>query len=492
MDLPPSGWYPDPYGTPSLLRWWDGSGWTQHTHPDVTAGAGGGGADPAATALQATAVQGAAVQETAVQSPVAAGPGVQATAVQPAATAVHAATVQAGAGPSADWLSRTKPPTGRPTAPQPALPAYPGADVGLAPTAYQPPVSTVFPGQTGPAGGGHAAAGQPTMVVQPGYPQPGTTPPGGGQGGGGDGTQVLFLGGDAWQAPGGPAQGNPYGYMEAQRRRRRRVIIGLSGGTAVAVAAIVIIATSLSSSPSTPVADQTTAAPAPSPTVAASTPAQTASPTASPSATATATGSLLTDGQAGLSYTQLSAPWQGASCPSSLNNGSFPWTAGEYAVAGQINGGSNTWYGEACSGLLPQQYGYGGTSNLQTTTENLAQNFSNAYYGELDHNINQEQDQPLQVSGHAGWEVTYDVSYTDASDQGATWTDEQAAVVVVDNGTDQPAVFFTSIPQNLNEDNINALVSSLQLTSGSGNADQQGTATPTDTSQDGGNGGNGN
>jgi Protein of unknown function (DUF2510) len=488
MDLPPSGWYPDPYGTPSLLRWWDGSGWTQHTHPDVTAGAGGGGADPAATALQATAVQGAAVQETAVQSPVAAGPGVQATAVQPAATAVHAATVQAGAGPSADWLSRTKPPTGRPTAPQPALPAYPGADVGLAPTAYQPPVSTVFPGQTGPAGGGYAAAGQPTMVVQPGYPQPGTTPPGGGQGGGGDGTQVLFLGGDAWQAPGGPAQGNPYGYVEAQRRRRRRVIIGLSGGTAVAVAAIVIIATSLSSSPSTPVADQTTAAPAPSPTVAASTPAQTASPTASPSATTTATGSLLTDGQAGLSYTQLSAPWQGASCPSSLNNGSFPWTAGEYAVAGQINGGSNTWYGEACSGLLPQQYGYGGTSNLQTTTENLAQNFSNAYYGELDHNINQEQDQPLQVSGHAGWEVTYDVSYTDASDQGATWTDEQAAVVVVDNGTDQPAVFFTSIPQNLNEDNINALVSSLQLTSGSGNADQQGTATPTDTSQDGGNG----
>ncbi|MGH3248979.1 MAG: DUF2510 domain-containing protein, partial [Trebonia sp.] len=63
MDLPPSGWYPDPYGTPSLLRWWDGSGWTHHTHPDVTAGgngAGAGGGEPAATA-----VQGAAVQATA-------------------------------------------------------------------------------------------------------------------------------------------------------------------------------------------------------------------------------------------------------------------------------------------------------------------------------------------------------------------------------------------------------------------------------------------
>src|SRR5580692_7554248 len=99
MDLPPSGWYPDPYGTPSLLRWWDGSGWTQHTHPDVTAGAGGG--EPAATALQATAVQGAAVQATAVQPA-----ATRATAGQ--AAAVRATAGQAAAGqPSAERLSRT-------------------------------------------------------------------------------------------------------------------------------------------------------------------------------------------------------------------------------------------------------------------------------------------------------------------------------------------------------------------------------------------------
>jgi hypothetical protein len=311
-----------------------------------------------------------------------------------------------------------------------------------------------------------------------------------GQAGGGDGTQVLFLGGDAWQVPGGPAQGNPYGYVEEQRRRRRRVIIGLTAGTAVAVAAIAIIATTLSSSPSTPVADHTAAAPPPSPTASAAsaTPTQPASPTASPSPTTT--GSLLTDGQAGLSYQQLTAPWQGASCPSTLDNGAFPWTAGEYAAAGQVNGGSTTWYGEACSGLLPAQYGYSGVANLQSTAENLAQTFGNAYYGALAHTVNgPEEDQPLQVSGHAGWEVTYDVSYTNASAQGATWTDEQAAVVVVDTGSNQPAVFFTSIPQNLNEGNITTLVSSLQLTSTSTTAGQSATATPTDTSQNGGNGG---
>jgi hypothetical protein len=438
-----------------LLRWWDGSGWTQHTHPDVTAGAsgaGGSGGDPAATALQATTVQAAPVHATAVQS----------TAVQSAA--LQSTTVQSATGPSTEWLSRTKPPTGRPTAPQRALPEYPGAAVGVAPTAYQSPVT----------------------AVQPGYPRPGSVPPMAGQGGGGDGTQVLFLGGDAWQVPGGPAQGNPYGYADAQRRRRRRVIIGLSAGTAVAVAAIVIIATSLSSSPSTRVADQSTAAPPPSPTTSPATPSQSPTPTTSPSPTAT--GSLLTDGQAGLSYTQLSAPWQGASCPSTLDNGSFPWTAGESAVAGQINGGSATWYGEACSGLLPQQYGYSGVANLQSTAENLAQTFGNAYYSSLDHTINPEEDQPLQVSGHAGWEVTYDVAYSNAAAQGATWTDEQAAVVVVDTGTDQPAVFFTSIPQNLIEDNVATLVSSLQLAPASTTAGQTGAATPADTAQAGGNG----
>jgi hypothetical protein len=470
MDLPPSGWYPDPYGTLSLLRWWDGAGWTQHTHRDVTAGAsgaGGSGGGPA-TAVQATTVQPAAT-------------GLQATGLQ--ATGLQATTVQSATGPSTEWLSRTKPPVGRPTAPQAALPEYPGAAVGLAPTAYQAPVTTV-----------QAAGMQPTAVqpatVQPGYPPPGSVPPMAGQAGGGDGTQVLFLGGDAWQVPGGPGQGNPYGYAEAQRRRRRRVIIGLTAGTAVAVAAIAIIATTLSSSPSTPVADQATAAPPASPAASApsATPTQPASPTASPSPTTT--GSLLTDGQAGLSYPQLAAPWQGASCPSTLDNGAFPWTAGESAPAGQVNGGSTTWYGEACSGLLPAQYGYSGVANLQSSAENLAQTFGNAYYGALAHTVNgPEEDQPLQVSGHAGWEVTYDVSYTNASAQGATWTDEQAAVVVVDTGTNTPAVFFTSIPQNLNEGNIATLVSSLQLTSTSTTAGQSATATPTDTSQNGGNGG---
>lgn len=488
MDLPPSGWYPDPYGTPSLLRWWDGSGWTQHTHPDVTAGGNGAGGTPEATAVQgaalaATALQGTAVQATTGQA------SVESTAVQ--ATTLQAAALrpggQAAAGqPSAEWLRQTKPPAGPPTQPQPALPVSPGtAPVGQA--------TAVIPGGYQPA------------AVQPGYPQPGMAwGPGGGNGAGS--TQVMGFGGD-WQAqgaagyglPGSGLVGNPYGYQEARRRRRRRLIVGLGVGAVVAIAAIAVIASSLGGSPSTSAADQSPTAPPPSAGAASAPTASAAasvSPSASPSASPamTMSGSLVADSQSGLSYSQLPAPWQAsASCP--LNSGVFPWTDGEDAVAGQVNGGNGpvTWYGEACSGPLPQQYGYTGPADLQNAADSLASTFENAYYGAFSPNITAGQDTPIQVSGHAAWEVTYDVSYPNAAAQGMTWNDEEAAVVVVDNGTDTPAVFFTSVPYTLNEGNIPTLVSSLQLSGSLAATSPQPGATAADGAQDGdgGDGGDG-
>jgi hypothetical protein len=390
------------------------------------------------------------VASTAVQAAVAS------TAVQ---AAVASTAVQAAVQPSTEWLRTTKPPTGRPTAPQPALPATP-----------------------------YHMAMQPT-TVQPGYPQPALGAMGGAAGGDGAGTQVMFMGGaeQPWQLPGmqggpglpgGLGQGN-YGYYQAQQRRRLLVFGGITGGVVAAIAAIAIVISQLGGGPSTNAANQVPATTPP----ASPTPSHSAAASASPSATPT--GSLLSDGQSGLSYTQLAAPWQGASCPSSLNNGAFTWTAGEQAIAGQVNGGQETWYGKACSGPLPQQYGYTSSAQLETAAVNLAQTFQNAYYSDLNHTVTQELSQPVSVSGHAGWEVTYDVVYTDQADQGETFADEQAAVVVVDNGTAQPAVFFTSIPANLTEGNVQTLVSSLTLST-PGSASPSDAATAAASSGDGG------
>jgi hypothetical protein len=435
MDLPPSGWYPDPYRVPGLLRWWDGSTWTHHTHP-------GGGTDGAESAQPAATVQQAAVGPTAVQQAVL-GP----TAVQP--------IVESGGVP--------------PTTVQPAAQA----------TAVQP--ATVPPTTVQPAS------------VQPALVQTGVAGLTGGPAGGPDanGTQVLFLGEDAWGTPGtqDPAtQASRYGYYRAQRRRRMWLASGLAVGTVIALAVIALVVNRLGQSSATPAAAHSTAASA-HPTAQASTPS---SATPSPTPSVTPSDSVLADGQSGLSYTQLAAPWQ-PDCPSGLNNQAFTWTAGESAVAGQVNGGQTTWYGAACSGPLPQQYGYNGVADLENTATNLVNTFNGAYYGALQHNFQPQVSQPVQVSGHAGWEIKFGMTYTNAQAQGATWSDEQGAVVVADLGPGlAPAVFYVSIPGNLGENNVDTLVSSLQLTAVPPVSGSPSDGSPSAGSPNSGDGGDGN
>lgn len=421
MELPPSGWYPDPYGVPGLLRWWDGSTWTQHTHQ--AGGAGGAIAGDPGTPVPHTTVQ----------------PAVPATSVQPT---VAANAVQSG--PPATTIQPVVPPTTiQPTVPPTTV--QPAMQPAVAPTSVQP------------------TSVQPT-TVQPGAPQGGQ----GGQGGQGtdaNGTQVLFLGDNAWSTQegpggpgyggpgyGGPGYGDPYGYQRAQRRRRMWLMGGLAGGTALALGLIALIVSNLSGSPA-PAATHT-----PATRVAATTPPTSAAPSAS------APGSVIDDGTSGLSYTALASPWQ-AGCPSAMDTQGFSWSTGEAATAGQFNGGQSTWYGVACSGQLPQQYGYNGVAALESTATNIVNAFNGAYYAPLQHGFQQEVSQPVTISGHAGWEIKFLISYTNAQAQGLQWTDEQAEVVVADLGAGiAPAVFYVSIPGNLGEGNVDSLVSSLQLT----------------------------
>ena len=389
----------------------------------------------------------------------------QSTAVQ--ATAVQPAVQLTAAPPAASTLATTVPqPVLMPTAVQPAVEAATVQPTTVQPTTVQPTTvqpTTVQPMAVQPAG--QPGGVQPT-TVQPLAMQAGGVQPAAARGHDGNGTQVLFLGDDTWNgqaAPGGPnghggaPGGDWYGYQRAQRRRKIWVASGLAGGTVVALGVIALVVNTLGPSSASSGATQ---APTPTAPVAAAT---SAAPSPSPSATATGTSSTLTDGQTGLSYAQLAAPW-GPTCPGGLNSQGFSWTAGESALAGQVNGGQTTWYGAACSAPLPQQYGYNGVADLANVTTTLANQFNGSYYQALSHNYQQELSQPVQVSGHAGWEVKFLITYTNVPGQGLSWNDEMGAVVVADSGTGAaPAVFYVSVPGNLGESNVDTLVSSLQL-----------------------------
>ena len=362
MDLPPSGWYPDPYGVPGLLRWWDGTVWTDHTCAETA---------PAATSVRAA-------------DPTRVEPGMQ--------------------------LAVMRPPTGPRTEPQPAIPdSYDDTRV----------LTVDNTTWAGLAGGGYAG----------GY---------------------------------GPGGYGPPGYSGDDRRRKLLLYGGLTGGVAAACAVVALVVTSMNSSAQPPSAPPAVPATVAASASAAASPSPSVTPSASPSPTATAM-STVTDATSGLTYGQLPTPWA-PGCPATLNNPQvFTWAAGESAVAGQVSNGQTTWYGTACSGTLPAQYGYTGTADLENVTNALANAFNGAYYAALPHNFAEVQSQPVAVSGHPGWEIKFLQTYT--SPQGMAWTNELGAVVVTDPGNGAaPAVFYVSVPGNLNEANVDTLVSSLQLT----------------------------
>lgn len=82
-----AGWYPDPHGAPQLLRYWDGSQWTEHTNP-------AGGQPQAPAQGQAPAQAQVPQQQAAPQQPY----------QQQAAAQQSAAAPQQGGAPGAGSL----------------------------------------------------------------------------------------------------------------------------------------------------------------------------------------------------------------------------------------------------------------------------------------------------------------------------------------------------------------------------------------------------
>jgi hypothetical protein len=173
----------------------------------------------------------------------------------------------------------------------------------------------------------------------------------------------------------------------------------------------------------------------------------------------------VSDPASGMAYQLLAAPWR-SGCPGTLNTPMFSWTAGENAVAGHvlIDGSSITWHGNACSGVLQQQFSYTGPGDLQATATSLLGALDPAYYAGVQHYISVQSSSGTQVSGHQAWQISFTVNYSGGTSQGMTWGSELGAVVVVDRGTGkEPAVFYVSVPVNLGTNQVSTLISSLHM-----------------------------
>jgi hypothetical protein len=176
----------------------------------------------------------------------------------------------------------------------------------------------------------------------------------------------------------------------------------------------------------------------------------------------------ITDASSGLSYQLLSSPWR-RGCPGILDTSTLSWTAGEHAVAGQVNLGGTVfdWHGNACSGRLGPQFAYSGPADLELVAVGVADAVGAAYYSGLAHDSTIDSSSSMLVSGHQAWLDTFLVTYPDAASEGLAWTSEAGAVVIVDRGPGHaPAVFYASVPNNLGTPDVATLVSSLQLSPG--------------------------
>jgi hypothetical protein len=252
-----------------------------------------------------------------------------------------------------------------------------------------------------------------------------------------------------------------------RRRRRQRLMLWLL--TVVTTAVLVVIGLAVKDLGKVPTVAAPAALSSSAPTVRSASASGSARHRVSPRRTTSpppsATQPAVTDSSSGLSYQLLTRPWR-RGCPATLNTPMFNWSAGENAVAGQaaIGGSTIDWHGNACSGLLQQQFQYSGAADLEPTAMSLVGALDPAYYAGLVHSRTIEDSSAMQVSGHQAWLVKFAMNYPDAASEGLRWGSELGAAVVVDRGAGQsPAVFYVSVPDNLGISSVSVLLGSLRL-----------------------------
>ncbi|MEZ0075650.1 DUF2510 domain-containing protein [Planotetraspora sp. GP83] len=412
MTTTPAGWYPDPYGSPQL-RWWDGSQWTDATHP-----------------REAPSQQ----QPQPGQQPL------QQTTGQPIGQPIEQPLEQP---PS----QNTGPQTGPNIAPQfpPHFPPQTGQPEGRLPWGH--PGQAGYPGQ----GGQGAYPGQGGYPGQSGYPGPAGYP--------GQGTY-----------PGNTAQFSMPEFG-AQPPRATPVWAWVAGGVAVVVAIALVIGGAVflvHNRASTTIASPDTVAPTP-PLDSTVPPEPSPEPSPPPlQELPQPSDGRITDTSAGLSYAFPGDPWIVPKATEVYNPrqpAELPvWTSGYTAISQQNYDGKNgDWVGSVFAGKLPQVVPYGGPQDLRNLTGALLVNYEPVFYSPP-HERKVLRNQAIKVSGHQAWLVEFEMDFSKQSKANHwKWKTEKGAFVLVDLGQGQrPALLYMSVPDNLDQSVLKRVLDSLE------------------------------
>ncbi|MEV5408711.1 DUF2510 domain-containing protein [Thermopolyspora sp. NPDC052614] len=460
MTQSPAGWYPDPYGTPQL-RWWDGSQWTDATHP-----------------LEVVAAQNAQVGTQA-------GSGIHGGA-SPGATGGDSLGESLGlsSGPSSGPNSgpHSRPQTGTAVEDPPKAPesadessAAPGSKDTTHPDASGTPDGAAS-GTTGPGTGATEAAdataspaparpdfapaatadASPTAVTAQ-WSSPGGAVPG-------------VPAAAAWAGPGGPSQRGDTAQLPVPDfpppRQGRPMLPWIAGGVAAAVVIVLLVVgtiylTASRGGPgdqrdlaSSPTANTESSPPAPEPTQGTTEPPQ------PPSA------GRITDRVSGLSYSYPGAPWQliEAGQIDSSDPGGQQWSSGFQTLSQDDYEPGKDWFGSVLAGPLADDAPYSGPQSMRDIAATFLLNNEGSLY-EPPHERRIVADKAITVSGRPGWLLRFEMDFSKQSKaNGWKWQKELGAVVLVDRGeANPPALLFATVPDNLDTGVIDQVISSLRV-----------------------------
>lgn len=463
----PAGWYPDPYETPNLYRWWDGAQWTDDTAPMSGEQAAPQASQPQGGMPQASEPVPVRPQESWQQG----APGWEPHSEPPPWDTQHGPPglddAQHGGPPQAG------PPPLDPFVPRPQLPSDGDrlpAGRGAPPESWTPPQDAGQWSQPGAAPWSQPDAGQ--WQEQPdagqwqahpnadqwqahpnadwGQQEPAPFPP----------AEPHAPQAAPWEAPppsapdhlGAP---NPSGQPPGPPKKGRGLLVGgIAGGLALvliigAIVGVVLVRRSHQQAHRSQSASPSATAPASPSSTGPS------SPPASPAPT----GPRVTAGS--ISYVQLPTPWE----PNGQQQfPEFDTKKGQYQYTQRnppgVEGG---WIANIYVGSLSDQFSYGGPDDLESTAGGLASSVEQKYYKPWKTKRKDLEKKKITVNGKQGYEIKFHLDFLNTP-KGFAAKGETVLVAVVDSSTGGQGVYI-SIPDNAKklEPTFDLVMNSLQV-----------------------------